>query len=82
MSIPKTATRFTIEIKQFVGEMKRKAFLDDDKTRSAVAFKIENIGEASQNIPAKIRAKYSDLGPTWQGQEIKSHTSISGLITK
>ena len=40
-------------IKEFVGTMKQKEFLADEKTRSAVAFKIENIGEASKNIPAK-----------------------------
>jgi len=48
-------------IKQFVGKMNRKEFLDDEKTRSAVAFKIENIGEASKNIPKEIRTKYKDL---------------------
>jgi uncharacterized protein with HEPN domain len=48
-------------IKDFVGEMKRREFLADEKTRSAVAFKIENIGEASKNIPKEIRAKYKDL---------------------
>jgi uncharacterized protein with HEPN domain len=48
-------------IKEFVGEMKRKEFLADEKTRSAVAFKIENIGEASKNIPKEIKAKYKDL---------------------
>ncbi|MEW6417258.1 MAG: DUF86 domain-containing protein [Nitrospirota bacterium] len=48
-------------IKEFVGKMTRKEFLADEKTRSAVAFKIENIGEASKNIPKEIRAKYKDL---------------------
>jgi len=48
-------------IKEFVGDMNRKEFLADEKTRSAVAFKIENIGEASKNIPKVIRAKYKDL---------------------
>ncbi len=48
-------------IKEFVGTMKRKEFLADEKTRSAVAFKIENIGEASKNIPKEIKAKYKDL---------------------
>jgi uncharacterized protein with HEPN domain len=48
-------------IEEFVGEMNRKEFLADEKTRSAVAFKIENIGEASKNIPKAIRAKYKDL---------------------
>ena len=48
-------------IKKFVGDMERKEFFSDEKTRSAVAFKIENIGEASKNIPATIKAKYRDL---------------------
>jgi len=48
-------------IKKFVGTMKLKDFLADEKTRSAVAFKIENIGEASKNIPKEIRAKYKEL---------------------
>jgi uncharacterized protein with HEPN domain len=48
-------------IKEFIGEMKRKDFLADEKTRSAVAFKIENIGEASKNIPKEIKAKYKEL---------------------
>jgi uncharacterized protein with HEPN domain len=48
-------------IKEFVGAMKQREFLSDDKTRSAVAFKIENIGEASKNIPKEIKAKYKDL---------------------
>jgi uncharacterized protein with HEPN domain len=48
-------------IKEFVGTMKRNEFLADEKTRSAVAFKIENIGEASKNIPKDIKAKYKSL---------------------
>lgn len=48
-------------INEFIGTMKRKEFLADEKTRSAVAFKIENIGEASKNIPKEIRAKYKNL---------------------
>lgn len=49
------------DIKEFVGTMKQREFLCDDKTRSAVAFKIENIGEASKNIPREIKAKYKGL---------------------
>ena len=48
-------------IKEFVGTMKQKEFLADEKTRSAVTFKIENIGEASKNIPATVKTKYKDL---------------------
>jgi uncharacterized protein with HEPN domain len=48
-------------IKEFVGTMKQKEFLADEKTRSAVAFKIENIGEASKNVPREIKTKYKHL---------------------
>ncbi len=48
-------------VKEFIGSMKRKEFLADEKTRSAVAFKIENIGEASKNIPKEIKAQYKEL---------------------
>lgn len=49
------------DINIFVGTMKQREFLCDNKTRSAVAFKIENIGEASKNIPKEIKAKYKDI---------------------
>lgn len=48
-------------IKEFVGSMKKRDFLADEKTRSAVAFKIENIGEAAKNIPKEIKTKYKDI---------------------
>jgi hypothetical protein len=48
-------------IKQFIGPMKQKEFLSDEKTRSAVAFKIENIGEASKNIPRTVKTQYKDI---------------------
>jgi uncharacterized protein with HEPN domain len=41
--------------------MKRKDFLADEKTKSAVVYKVENIGEASKHIPKTIRKKYKDL---------------------
>ena len=37
-------------IKEFVGPMKQREFIADEKTRSAVAFKIENIGEAERTF--------------------------------
>jgi len=40
-------------IKEFVGTMKQREFLDDDKTRSAVAFKLENIGEVPRAYPER-----------------------------
>lgn len=48
-------------IKGFIGNMSFKEFLTDEKTRSAVVFKIENIGEASKNIPRAIKTKYKEL---------------------
>ena len=48
-------------IRVFVGKMTRKEFLADEKTRSAVAFKIENIGETSKNIPKEIRSQYKEI---------------------
>jgi len=48
-------------IKRFIGNMNREEFLADEKTRSAVVFKIENIGEASKNVPRTIKTKYKEL---------------------
>ena len=36
-------------------------FCDDDKTRSAVVWKIEKIGEAVKNIPKQIKDRYKAL---------------------
>ncbi|MBI4826145.1 MAG: DUF86 domain-containing protein [Nitrospirae bacterium] len=48
-------------IKSFMGDMTLEEFLSDEKTRSAVAFKVENIGEAAKNIPREVRSKYKKL---------------------
>lgn len=48
-------------IKEFTGTMSQREFLADEKTRSAIAFKIENIGEAAKNVPREIRTKYKDI---------------------
>ncbi len=48
-------------IEQFVGEMKFDDFVNDDKTKSAVIWKIGIIGEATKNIPVEIRSKYKTL---------------------
>jgi uncharacterized protein with HEPN domain len=48
-------------IKGFVGKMSQEKLLADEKTKSAVVFKIENIGEASKNIPKSIKSKYKEL---------------------
>ena len=37
------------------------AFLADEKTKSAVVWKITNIGEAAKNIPSQIRLKYRSV---------------------
>lgn len=48
-------------IKAFVADMTFEEFLSDEKTRSAVTFKIENIGEAAKNIPKEVKAKHKEL---------------------
>jgi uncharacterized protein with HEPN domain len=48
-------------IEEFIGEMDYVQFSEDDKTRSAVVWKIENIGEAVKNIPKQVRDKYRAL---------------------
>ena len=45
-------------IEEFIGSMDFEEFIEDNKTKSAVVLKLENIGEASKNIPAHIREKY------------------------
>lgn len=52
------------DIEKFVGEMDFGGFCSEDKTRSAVVWKVVTIGEASKNIPAEIKAKYEEL--PWQ----------------
>jgi uncharacterized protein with HEPN domain len=48
-------------IRSFMGDMTLEEFLADEKTRSAVAFKVENIGEAAKNIPREVRSRYRSL---------------------
>lgn len=48
-------------IEEFVGEMEFSEFYNDDKTRSAVVWKIGIIGEASKNIPKTIKTKYKEV---------------------
>ena len=45
-------------IEEFVGNMDFEEFSRDDKTRSAVVRKLEIIGEASKNIPRRLKEKY------------------------
>lgn len=49
------------DIEEFVGEINFNEFCKDNKTRSAVVWKIETIGEATKNIPKMIKSKYKEL---------------------
>jgi len=49
------------DIEAFVGGMDFDSFYADKKTRSAVVWRLEVIGEAAKNIPASIRSKYREL---------------------
>jgi len=40
-------------IESFVGDMDFNEFLNDDKTKSAIVWKIGIIGEATKNVPLK-----------------------------
>ena len=48
-------------IRNFVHGMNKEAFLADTKTLYAVLKAIENIGEASKQIPLDIRNRYHDI---------------------
>jgi uncharacterized protein with HEPN domain len=48
-------------IEEFVKGMDFEKFKEDDKTSSAVIRKIEIIGEATKNIPEKIRQEYPQV---------------------
>jgi len=48
-------------VEVFVKDMDFESFKDDDKTISAVIHKLEIIGEATKNIPDKIRVRYSSI---------------------
>jgi uncharacterized protein with HEPN domain len=48
-------------IEKFVENSSYKDFIKDEKTRSAVVWKIQVIGEATKNIPKTIRDDYEDL---------------------
>ncbi len=48
-------------IEHFIGEMDFDKFSQDEKTKSAVVWKIGVIGEATKNIPKAIRDKYKEL---------------------
>jgi len=48
-------------IESFVEGMDEKAFLADDKTRSAVVRKLEVIGEAVKRLPGSVRESAADV---------------------
>lgn len=49
------------KIKSFVGEMSFEEFMKDEKTKSAVVRELEVIGEATKNVPERMRREYKDL---------------------
>ncbi len=48
-------------VEKFVEKLNYKEFLKDEKTKSAVVWKIQVIGEAAKNIPKSMRDDYEDL---------------------
>ena len=48
-------------VEKFIGNSSYKAFIKDEKTRSAVVWKIQVIGEATKNIPKTTRDDYNAL---------------------
>jgi uncharacterized protein with HEPN domain len=49
------------DIAGFIGEMDFPAFLADEKTKSAVVWKITNIGEAAKHIPQPVRSQHRSV---------------------
>ena len=45
----------------YIAAMPYEAFLGDTKTQDAVVRNLEIIGEATKNLSAELRAKYSDI---------------------
>ncbi|MBU1615807.1 DUF86 domain-containing protein [bacterium] len=50
-----------VDIDKFVAGMDFNNFLSDEKTKSAVVWQIQIIGEATKNIPKSIREKYKEI---------------------
>ncbi|MDI6766880.1 MAG: DUF86 domain-containing protein [Bacteroidota bacterium] len=48
-------------IARFIAEINIDEFLRDDKTKSAVVWNVEIIGEAAKQIPKQIRQRYKDI---------------------
>ena len=49
------------DIEDFIGDMDFTMFIEDDKTKSAVVWKINVIGEATKNIPKPIQEMYKTV---------------------
>ena len=49
------------KINTYVGAMTYAEFVRDDKTADAVIRKLEIIGEAAKNLPAKLRKHYPEV---------------------
>lgn len=49
------------DIARFIGKMGFPAFLADEKTKSAVVWKITNIGEAAKHIPQPVRSRHRSV---------------------
>ena len=48
-------------VQEFVKGMEFNAFLQDDRTSSAVVRKFEIIGEASKNVPSGMKERYPEI---------------------
>ncbi|ATZ61667.2 MAG: DUF86 domain-containing protein [Methanosarcinales archaeon Met12] len=49
------------KIDEFIGDMNFDEFVADDKTNSAVARKLEIIGEAGKSVPQHLRERYKEI---------------------
>ena len=50
-----------MHIESYVGTMTYEEFMKEEKTTSAVVWKIHVIGEATKNVPKTLRQKYPDI---------------------
>jgi predicted nucleotidyltransferase len=60
-SVIRAEQKETSDIEIFVEDMNFESFRNDNKTTSAVIRKFEIMGEATKQIPDKIRQKYSEV---------------------
>lgn len=50
-----------MQIESYIGTLTYEEFRKEDKTTSAVVWKVHVIGEAAKNIPKALRQKYPDI---------------------